>query len=141
MSVASRRIAFAILALSLAACSTTPSPSPAPTARTYPDLGIANSTTIALTLVVNGVVLETVPPGVSQDPVPVAMPSLPWQVEVRSPSGRLLTSLTVTASTHVDATTGVDTGVFLPCGLIDLWSGPVPTGPVPRPSGPADGCS
>jgi hypothetical protein len=133
-----RQVAFSVLAVALAACTTSVSPSPSPTDRTFPDLGIQNGTTIPVTLLVNGAVLETVAPGDYQDPVTLPMPSLPWRIEARSPAGRVLTSLTVTTTTYVDWSTGVGARVDLSCGRLDLWSGPPMLGPAPGSGSPGD---
>jgi hypothetical protein len=109
-------------------------------------LSIANGTTIAVTLVVNGTVVETVAPGGYQDPVPpTEMPPLPWQVEARSPSGRLLSSLTVHQGDVWQQSTpsggmllhGDAVRADLSCGRLDIWSGPPLVGPtfIPGPSG------
>jgi hypothetical protein len=109
-------------------------------------LSIQNGTTIPVAIAVNGVVIETVPPGGYEDPVKAPMPPLPWSVETRSPSGRVLSQMTVKAG---DAwfTTPDPNGrseshapavrVDLSCGRLDMWvlnemNGPmfVP-GPVP----------
>lgn len=112
-------------------------------------LSIANGTTIAVTLVVNGTVVETVAPGGYQDPVPpTEMPPLPWQVEARSPSGRLLSSLTVhqgdvwQQSTPSGGTLlhGDAVRADLSCGRLDIWSGPPLGGPMFMP-GPSGDCS
>lgn len=113
-------------------------PSPSPTARIFPDLSVQNGTTIPITLLVNGVVLETVAPGSYQDPIALRMPSPPWRIEARSPSGRLLTSLTVLKTTYVDWNTGVGARADLSCGRLDLWSGPPMIGPAPGPGSPGD---
>ena len=93
-------------------------------------LSIQNGTTIPVTIAVNGVVVETVPPGGYEDPVKALMPPLPWSVETRSPSGRVLSSMTVNAG---DAwfTTPDPNGrsesrapavrVDLSCGRLDIW--------------------
>jgi hypothetical protein len=128
------------LALAAVTAGCIAAPSPTASIRSYPDLSIQNGTTIAVTLVVNSMTLETVGPGVLQDPVPQRMPSLPWRVEARSPSGRLLTSLTITPSTYIDANTGAGARVDLSCGRLDLWSGPPMLGPVPGSGSPGD-CS
>jgi hypothetical protein len=122
----------------------TATPPPSPTATVT--LSIANYTTIAVTLVVNGSVVEVVPPGGYQDPIKVALPALPWTVETRSPSGRDLSSMTVRpgdvwqtsypgggGAAHGDAVR-----VDLSCGRIDVWSGPPLLGPPPGPGTSGD---
>ena len=81
-----------LLAAILAGCASGALPSAsASSAR----LSVANFTTIPVTLVVNGAVVETVAPGVREDPVQAPLQSLPWSVETRSPSGRVLSTMTV----------------------------------------------
>ena len=79
----------------------------------------------------------------------VALPSLPWSIETRSPSGRVLSRLTVDAGDVVYTTPdasghsmskGDAVRVDLSCGRLDVWSGPPLLGPmyVPDPSKPCD---
>jgi hypothetical protein len=111
-------------------------------------LSIENDTTIAVTLVVNGKAIETVPAGGYEDPIKAELPSLPWNVETRSPSGRVLSSMTVypgdvwqttepngNGEAHGDAVR-----VDLSCGRLDVWSGPPLLGPAPDP-GPSGDCA
>ncbi|HET9682190.1 MAG TPA: hypothetical protein VFP19_09140 [Candidatus Limnocylindrales bacterium] len=128
------------LALLVVGCVATPSA--VPSTRTFPDLSVSNGTTIAVTILVNDVVLETVKPGGYQDPLSATMPSLPWRIEARSASGRLLASLVVATTTYVDSNTGVGARAELSCGRLDLWSGPPMIGPMPpSPAGTAGDCS
>jgi hypothetical protein len=127
---------------------TSPMTSPARPASSMP-LSISNGTTIPVTLAVNGDVIETVAPGGYQDPIAAPLPGLPWAVETRSPSGRVLSTLTVfagdvayttpDASGHSSAQ-GRAVRVDLSCGRLDVWSGPPMLGPafVPGPSGDCD---
>lgn len=112
-------------------------------------LSIANGTTIAVTLIVNGKTVEIVPPGGYEDPIKAVLPELPWNVETRSPSGRVLSSLTVRAGDVVYTTPdpsgrssaqGDAVRVDLSCGRLDVWSGPPLLGPVFSP-GPAGDCA
>jgi hypothetical protein len=129
--------------LSPSIATVTPSPvAPAPSASpvsvmSYP-LSISNGTTIPVTLIVNGADVETVPPGGYADPVTAVLPALPWSVEVRSPSGRVLSRMTVNAGDVVYTTpdasgasseNGRAARVDLPCGRLDVWSGPPILGP------------
>jgi hypothetical protein len=104
-------------------------------------LSIANYTTISVTLVVNGRVIETVPAGGYEDPIKAELPGLPWNLETRSPSGRALSSMTVHAG-DVWQTTGATKGdgvrVDLSCGRLDVWSGPPLLGPPPGPGQSGD---
>jgi hypothetical protein len=116
---------------------------PAATAQHSPALtplpiSISNGTTIPVTLVVNGTVVETVPPGGYEDPISAALPALPWSIETRSPSGRVLSRMAVNAGDVVYTTPdangqssakGDAVRVDLPCGRLDVWSGPPILGP------------
>jgi hypothetical protein len=122
-----------------------PLPSPSSTQTT---LSIENDTTIAVTLVVNGKVIETVPAGSYEDPIKAELPGLPWNGETRSPSGRVLSSMTVRAG-DVRETTYPNGGgeahgdavrVDLSCGRLDVWSGPPMLGPAPD-TGPSGDCA
>jgi len=102
-------------------------------------LSISNGTTIPVTLVVNEVVIATIPAGGYEDPVYVSLPPLPWSVETRSPSGRVLSRMTVNAGDVVYTTAdanGRSSGkgdavrVDLSCGRLDVWSGPPLSGPM-----------
>lgn len=104
-------------------------------------LEVSNGTTLAVTIVVNGSAVAMVEPhgGVTIDPRD--LPPLPWVVEARTPSGRLLTSMAVhegdvqyTANTSRGDATRVD----LSCGRLDIWSGPPLLGPAPGPGVPGD---
>lgn len=114
-----------------------------------PPLSISNGTTIPVTLVVNGVVVQAVAPGGYEDPVKATLPALPWSIETRSPSGRVLSRLTVNAGDVVYTTPdanghssakGAAVRVDLSCGRLDLWSGPPLLGPsfIPGPAGDCD---
>ncbi len=80
-------------------------------------------------------------------PVPsidsAALPFLPWDVEVRSPSGRVLTTMHVDIGEVVTTTpTGAVAGRTIPfgrvdlsCGRLTIWAGDFPpSGPAPPPS-------
>ena len=125
-----------LLAAILAGCASGALPSAsASSAR----LSVANFTTIPVTLVVNGAVVETVAPGVREDPVQAALPSLPWSVETRSPSGRVLSTMTVKSGDSAGSF-GDAVRADLACGRLDIWSGPPMLGPtfIPDPSRPCD---
>jgi hypothetical protein len=66
---------------------------------------------------------------------------LPWSVEARSPSGRLLISMTVRpGDVDGEGTEQRGTGgrVDLSCGRLDIWSGPPMLGPAPGDGMPGD---
>jgi hypothetical protein len=142
--------AILIVGILAAACTSsrtaTPGPGDSVTSSVEPDanplgvvppdsmsLAINNGTTLTVSLVVNGSLIAKVDPatclGCSEDDaVPASLlPPLPWQAEVRSPTGRVLVSLTVHEG-DVDYEASSDKGdasrVALSCGQIDLWSGP-----------------
>ncbi|MGH2465800.1 MAG: hypothetical protein ACRDGI_10100 [Candidatus Limnocylindrales bacterium] len=110
-------------------------------------LAINNGSTLTVSLVVNGSVIASVDPatclGCSEDDaVPASLlPPLPWQAEVRSPTGRVLVALTVHAG-DVDyeshSSKGDANRVDLSCGRIDIWSGPPLLGPAPGPGESGD---
>ena len=114
-------------------------------------LSIQNGTTIAVTLVVNGSVIETVPPGGYEDPIKGQLPAMPWTVEVRSPSGRAMTTLDVRNGDYATASLpnggsqekGVARRLDLSCGRLDLWYGPPILGPArdPNASYPPGDCA
>ena len=104
-----------------------------------PQLSISNDTTIPVTLVVNGQTVATYSPGSGADPIAKSMlPALPWHVEARTTSGRLLTSIDVHQGdvwyTTPDpdghsSSKGVAELLLLSCGRIELWSGSWGGGP------------
>ena len=107
-------------------------------------LSVQNGTTVVVTLVVNGTVVETFPPGAFEDPIKAELPPLPWSVETRSPSGRVLSRMTVKEGDYVTSngpTAGMVKGdavrVDLSCGRLDVWYGPPLLGGtfIPGPSG------
>ena len=96
-------------------------------------LAINNGTTLTVSLVVNGALIAKVDPATclgcsADDAVPASLlPPLPWQAEVRSPTGRVLVSLTVhegDVDYEASSAKGDASRVVLSCGRIDLWSGP-----------------
>lgn len=129
----------ALLLALISACS------PAPTAEAH-DLVISNQTALAITLVVNNVVVRTVQAH-KQDAVFVReLPPQPWVVEARTSSGRVLSSMTVrpgdvwetTSPDGSNQMTGDAVRVDLSCGRLDMWSGPPLLGPPPGPGKPGD---
>ena len=145
MRARSMRLVLGVLvAMMLSACSgeTTLSPSPSPSPRVH--LGISNGTTLDVTLVVNGQRVADYPTDGSQLPAidDAALPPLPWDVEVRSPSGRVLTSMhvdvgqvstTTDASGNIVGHTGRIGEADLSCGRLIVWAGDfTPTGGAPR---------
>lgn len=107
-----------------------------------PGLSIANGTTLPVTLLVNGTLVGAIAPGVERDPIPASdLPALPWSVQARSPSGRVLASMTVRpgdVSYGAGEAKGDGVRVDLSCGRLDIWSGPPMSGPVPGTGSPGD---
>jgi hypothetical protein len=109
------------------------------------DLTVSNQTTLVVAVVVNGGVLESVPPGGVRW-ISVSGGSGPWKVEARAPGGRVLSSMTVRPGdvreeTNADgsrAMQGAAVRVDLSCGRLDMWSGPPVVGPMPGPGKPGD---
>jgi hypothetical protein len=142
--------AAGVLSLMVAGCvAASGAPTPEPTQ--HIGLSIHNGTTMAVTIVVNGSVIETVPPGTSEDPIQGEMPAMPWAVEVRSPTGRVMTTLDVHPGDYATASLpdggwheqGVGRRLDLSCGRLDLWYGTPILGPAPYPSAsyPSGDCS
>jgi hypothetical protein len=138
----SRLVTALCSAAVLAACSALLGPSPTQAV----NLGISNETTLTVTLVVNGAVIATFAPGTASSAISAPLPDLPWMVEARSPSGRVLTSLTVHAG-DVTSTEGPDgmsssrsdgARVDLSCGRLDIWAGMPMNGPAPGSGSPGD---
>jgi hypothetical protein len=112
---------------------------------------VANGTTLTVTLLVNGQAVRTFEPGEPGPTIdPVILPDLPWTVEARSASGRVLTSMRVkTGDVWTTARPGgavESSGTFgrvdLSCGSLRIWAGDVfPSGPVPAsPAGSPGDC-
>ena len=133
-----------VFALLLAGCVST---GPQPSGPNAPDaVHVSNGTTIAVSVVVNGVSIASLPPGALESTPRASLPQLPWNVEVRTSRGRVLTSLTVrdgdvfetTAPDGSHIAKGDATRVDLSCGRLDVWVGPPLLGPSPGPGTPGD---
>ena len=117
-----------------------------------PVVGIANGSTLVVTLVLNGEAIGSASPEAGMDPIDFArLPPLPWTIEAQSASGRLLTSMTVNAGDvtadsgstgGLSSATGTMGRVDLSCGRITIWAGySQPSGPVPpSPAGAPGDC-
>jgi hypothetical protein len=110
-------------------------------------LAVNNTSTLTVSLVVNGTLIASLDPGTclgctEDSAVPASLlPPLPWQAEVRSPSGRVLLSLSIKAGDveyESNSARGRTARVDLSCGRIDLWSGPPPLGPAAGPGTSGD---
>ncbi len=117
-----------------------------PPPATAADLEISNGTTLVVDLVVNGTTVRSVAPGAADKIAPGELPPQPWTVEARSPSGRLLSSMTIRAGDVVRSAgpggateyRGDAVRVDLSCGRLDVWSGPPHLGPSPGPGSAGD---
>jgi hypothetical protein len=143
------RLVVGLLAMLVAGCAGVGASTPDPSAR--PKLGVSNGTTLTVTIFVNGDRLADFPPGAPGPSLDVAtMPSLPWTVEARSPSGRVLTSMVVKPGDVAissfpggDALSGDDGRVDLSCGSLRIWAGDIgPSGSAPAsPAGSPGDCA
>ena len=106
-----------------------------------PNLGIANDTSVTVTLFVNGASLGDVPPGSVEPTVDeAALPPLPWTVTVRSASGQVLGTMFAGSA----AGNGTFSAQFgdLACGQVTVWIGATePAEPASPPGGPSPGSS
>jgi hypothetical protein len=109
---------------------------------------VANETDLDVTLVVNGRIIRVVKAH-DRTPDPITadvLGPMPWTVEARSNSGRLLTSMVVHDGdvSYEDLGNGMRSArgdgarVDLSCGRLDVWAGPPMMGPAPLPGVPGD---
>jgi hypothetical protein len=104
-------------------------------------LDVMNTSTLTVTLVVNGSKVDDIAAGQSDHVVAARLPALPWNAQVLSPTRRELLQLTVHAGdvrVTDQSLSGVGHRVDLSCGRIDLWSGPPMLGPIPGSGSPGD---
>ena len=148
MSDRHRPIAAIAITVLVAACG---SLLPAPLASASPaiddTLHVDNGTTLAITIVVNGGVVG-IAAAKGGRAIPVdALPPLPWSVEARSASGRVVLTLAVAAGSVTDVRNPDGTGSHsapgaradLSCGRLDIYPGNTPMlGPAPGPGVPGD---
>lgn len=107
-----------------------------------PTLGISNTTTLPLALIINGRSIGEYGPGQTVAAIdPGALPGLPWQVEVRSLSGGSVLTFAVTAGNVAQPmkVSTSDTG----CGIVTVWTGDVVPplfSPMPTGANPGETC-
>jgi len=92
-----------------------------------------------MSVVVNGQRVADFPAWGPEPSIDVAtLPPLPWTVEARSPSGRVLASMHVEpgqVSSSGNSFTGAMGRVDLSCGRLTIWAGDAPPlGPAPDPA-------
>ncbi len=141
-----RLVSFRWSALAVALVLGCTSVSPAPTDQPASDLVVSNQTSLVVTLAVNGASVRSISPYSQETVHPNDLPRLPWAVEVRTASGRVVAAMTVRAGdvseTHTPDGGGQAKGdavrVDLSCGRLDMWSGPPLLGPPPGPGKPGD---
>jgi hypothetical protein len=156
-----RLVVAAVLCALLAACAapvpSAPARSPSSQQRaTFPlaivppesmSVSVSNSTTLNVRIYVNDMFVSTLDPGAcvgchGDDAVPASvLPPLPWNVEVRTLSSRVLVALPIKAGDVIETNSylkGDGNRVDLSCGRIDIWSGPPMLGPAPEPGTPGD---
>jgi hypothetical protein len=121
-------------------------PQPSSSDAAFGDLGVSNGTALAVTLIVNGAAVATVEPGAGATVPKRSLPPMPWTVEARSPTGRVLVSFVARAEDisrteipgGVTRLTGAGGRADLSCGRLDVWVGPPMSGPIPGPGVPGD---
>lgn len=110
------------------------------------DLNVDNGTTLSVAVAVNETVVATIAPGESERIASDNLPALPWSVDAKTPTGRVLLHLdvpvgSVWSKTNPDGSTehhGAANRVDLSCGRLDLYVGPPLAGPMPGPGVPGD---
>ena len=134
------RLSIAIVVAS--GCGSVPQPTGTPHASpSLLDIHVDNSTSVPMTVLVDGKTITTVAPHESTVVSAAGLPDDDWLVEVRLPSSRTIMSFNVIRSL-VSATTGpqgqggvTGTGrrADLTCGRLDVWVAVAPLGPPPGP--------
>jgi hypothetical protein len=134
----------------LGACSVLDSmvPSVAPPVTRPVGVEVANATTLPIAIVVNGVIVRNIGPGDgTHEPLTAdVLGPMPWHVEARTSTGRVLLKLTVNDGDiqYTDLGNGMGSArgdgarVDLSCGRLDIWAGPPLIGPMPGPGVPGD---
>ena len=133
-----RRFALAVVvALGAASCAAPPTPTlvpPTSTALAGPiNININNGTTVPITVAVNGAAIATEPAGGVAQIATGALPARPWTIEARSPSGRVLASLSVDTNALISDRQSIGDFEVLACGELVISVGG-PTSDAPHPS-------
>ena len=123
---------FALVAAVVLVASATAVPSPTASLRVR--VGVSSGTTMALSVALNGQHLGDISPTDTAAAFgPASLPQLPWDIEVRSTSGKVLVSMTVQVqdvlSTALPGGGQVVTQRFervdTTCGQLMVWTGEV----------------
>lgn len=104
------------------------------------DIHVANGTTLDVSIVVNGALVLVVPPGGQTIPAD-RLPALPWAVEARTASGRVLTSVDIrqdSVQRRGNGTHSAGARADLSCGRLDIYVAIPLMGPMPGPGVPGD---
>jgi hypothetical protein len=99
-----------------------------------------------VTISVNGQIVGVAVPGQAFGPLGADLPPMPWTVEARTASGRLLTTMIVRredisreeVGNGATRESGAGARIDLSCGRLDLWVGVPMIGPAPGPGTPGD---
>jgi hypothetical protein len=145
-----RLAAAALISWTLAGCGPAGAPSPSPVPSPSPDLvglGVVNATDLRVSLVVNSRVVETLEPQTADTAIHMsALPPLPWVVQVRTSSGRVLVTMTagpgdVQGPAEIGVMhSGKEAAADLSCGQLYLWTGALePAWPAPPASAGSPG--
>lgn len=129
---------LSLLAAVLAGCSLLPSAASLPDPY---DIHVENGTTLDVGIAVSDRVVRVVPHGGSATIPAAEAGALPWVIEARTGSGRVLLSFGVEAGSvdvDGDAQQGRGGRADLSCGRLDVYVGPVLLGPAPGPGEPGD---
>jgi hypothetical protein len=94
------------------------------------NLGVSNGTDLTVGLYVNGAPFRTVQPKSGDFAMDTStLPPMPWNVEARSPSGRVLLAMNVTAdqirTDNIGVTSESSARVDLSCGSLRMWAGDI----------------
>jgi len=105
------------------------------------DIHVENGTILVVSIFVNDEIAVVVP-GRSDDTLFAnQLPALPWRVEARSASGRVLTSVDVRADSvqrHGNEIQTTGARLDLSCGRLDIYIATPLMGPMPGPGVPGD---
>jgi hypothetical protein len=133
------------VALLVAGCSA--APTPAPSVAPAVSLNVGNGTTLDVTILVDGQAVGVFPPQAAGPTIDTSkLPPLPWTVEAKTSSGRLLTTMIVHPGDGIENSAGMTSipmgQVDLSCGRLTIWGGPYPPagGVPPSPAGSPGDC-
>jgi hypothetical protein len=141
-----RLVGAATVVLLVAGCAAEAPGTPIASAPAAMAIHVGNGTPLDVSILVNGQPEGVVAAHSGGELAATGLPALPWTVEARSPSGRVLTTMAVAADA-VPLAPDVHTipmgRVDLSCGRLTVWAGDFPpSGPVPpSPAGSPGDCA